>query len=146
MSSRHVICPVDDFPPGERRIVDVDGLSIGVFNLDGDYYALANACPHQLAPLCRGRVTGTVTADRVGEYNWEREGQILRCPWHGWEFDITTGASVFNPHLVKAAQFDVDVEEMEAETAEYGTSLLGDEPPVETYEVAVESEYVVLFV
>ena len=48
-----------ELPPGERRIVEVEGRSIGVFNVGGTYYALRNACPHQGAPLCRGSVQGT---------------------------------------------------------------------------------------
>lgn len=150
MTERHVICPVDELPPGERRIVEISNLSIGVFNVDGEYYALSNVCPHQLAPLCRGRVTGTVTASQVGEYNWEREGRILRCPRHGWEFDIATGESVFNPHRVRAARFDVEVEAEAVEAVDgcgdYGVELEGDEPPVDTFPVTVERDHVVLYV
>jgi nitrite reductase/ring-hydroxylating ferredoxin subunit len=165
--TRHEVCPVEAIPPGERRIVEVDGLSIGVFNVDGEFYALANVCPHQLAELCRGEVGGVVTSEGVGDYGWEREGQVVRCPRHKWAFDVTTGESVFNPHL-RTRTFDVEVEERagenvhgdgegddaepdaEPETArqveEYGTTLSGDEPPVDTYDVEVEDEVVVLYV
>jgi 3-phenylpropionate/trans-cinnamate dioxygenase ferredoxin subunit len=82
----------------------VQGRSIGVFNLGGDYHALRNVCPHQMAPLCLGKVTGTTAPAPPGEYRWERDGKIIRCPWHGWEFDITTGRSVFNPHKLRVAR------------------------------------------
>lgn len=147
--SRHEICPESDLPPGERLIVEVDGLSIGVFNVDGEYFALNNVCPHQLAPLCEGTVTGTVTAERVGEYEWERDGAIIRCPWHNWEFDVRTGESVFNPHDVRTRTYDVDVEDVcqacDPADHEYGTELGGSEPPVETYEVGVQDRTIVLY-
>ena len=64
MTRRVDVCPVEELPPGERRIVEVEGLShsVGVFNVDGEFHALANVCPHHLAPLCEGRITGEMTA------------------------------------------------------------------------------------
>lgn len=106
----HVVARVAELPPGERRIVEAEGRSIGVFNVDGRFYALRNACPHQGAPLCLGRVTGTVTPGAPGEYSWERDGQILVCPWHAWEFDLATGRSVFNPHRTRVRSYRVSVE------------------------------------
>lgn len=149
MTTRHEVCPVEDLAPGERRIVEVSGLSIGVFNVDSEFYALNNVCPHQLAPLCEGRITGTVTSEKVGEYDWEKDGQIVQCPWHHWEFDIKTGESVFNPHKVRTRTFDVEVETRargdDSQMSCYGTSLQGEEPPVETYDVEVEDDIVVLY-
>ena len=55
---RHIIGRVSELPPGERRIVEVDGHLIGVFNVQGRYYALRNRCPHQGAPLCLGAIKG----------------------------------------------------------------------------------------
>lgn len=174
MSTKHEICPASEIQPGERKIVEVDGLSIGIFNVDGEYHALNNVCPHQLAPLCEGEISGLVTAEGTDPdtFNWEDDGRIIKCPWHNWEFDITTGSSVFNPHKVKTRTYDVEVESAEdapkeesasqetagtesegtacsscpgAEEAEYGTALRGDEPPVETYDVDVEDEIVVVY-
>ena len=54
-TKRHVVARVADIPPGERLIVDIAGRSIGVFNVDGRFYALRNSCPHQGGPLCLGR-------------------------------------------------------------------------------------------
>jgi len=164
MVTRHVVCSVEELPSGDKTIVEAGGLSIGVFNLDGEYYALNNVCPHQLAPLCMGDQTGLVTADGVDaeQYQYERPGEIVTCPWHNWEFDIKTGQSVFNPHL-KTRTYDVEVETTDAideesvvgsddspcekaDQCEYGTTLAGDEPPVETYDVEIENEMVVLYV
>lgn len=145
------VCPATEFPPGSRTVVSVDGREVGVFNVDGDLFAIANACPHQLAPLCEGQLTGEVTAPAVGEYELTRENRVIRCPWHGWKFDLETGESVFNPHL-RAGTYDVAVEPAAGEAdgcsgnCEYGTDLAGEEPPVDTYDVAVEREVVVVYV
>jgi nitrite reductase/ring-hydroxylating ferredoxin subunit len=154
MTTRYEVCPVDELSTGERKIVEVDGLSIGVFDIDGEFYALNNACPHQLAPLCEGEVTGMTTAEEVGEYEWSRDGEIIKCPWHHWAFDIKTGKSVFNPHAVRTRTYEVEVEHSQADDrpteectrAKYRTELAGDEPPIETYDVAVEREMIVLYV
>jgi len=147
---RHELCPANELSPGDRMIVEVEGLSIGVFNVDGEYHAINNVCPHQLAPLCEGTLTGTVTAEDVGEYNWERDGRIVRCPWHNWEFDVTTGQSVFNPHAVRTRTYDVSVErsapDCPGSSDDYGTELEGEGPPVETYDVEVVDEIVVVYV
>jgi nitrite reductase/ring-hydroxylating ferredoxin subunit len=89
------VAPVDDLPPGERVIVDIDGQSIGVFNVNGEFVAVLNVCPHELGPLCLGRVDGTTLPSAPGEYRWGRQGEILACPWHGWEFDLLTGKPLF---------------------------------------------------
>ena len=83
-----------DLLPGERRIVEVDGKSIGVFNVHGHYYAIHNRCPHMAGPLCQGPVTGTTRQTDGWEFVYERPGEVVRCGWHGWEFDIATGRSL----------------------------------------------------
>jgi nitrite reductase/ring-hydroxylating ferredoxin subunit len=95
--TRTVVARVDEFPLGDRRFVEVAGRSIGVLNIDERYYALRNTCPHAGARLCEGTLSGLVTSGAPGEYSYAREGEILRCPWHGWEFDVTTGRSWFDP-------------------------------------------------
>ena len=143
---RFEVCAVAGFSPGDRRIIEVAGRSIGIFNVDGKFYALKNVCPHEGAGLCRGTITGMNEPSEVGEYRWVREGEIIRCPWHGWEFDITTGKSIFNPHKVRVKQFEVRVEPCGAET-ESGEESEGDEEPfVEEFPVHVENEMVVVYV
>ncbi len=129
---KHVVGRVGELPPGSRRIVDAEGRSIGVFNVHGQYYALRNRCPHQAAPLCQGSIKGMTLPSRPGEYVWARDGEILRCPWHGWEFDLTNGRSIFNPHAVRVKTYQVTVEE--------------PEEAVETFPVTVEDGLVILHV
>ena len=91
---KHRVAAVAELPEGERKIFEVDGRSIGVFNVKGTYVAVLNVCPHELAPVCQGRVGGTTLPSSPGTYCWGREGEILACPWHGWEFDLLTGQAL----------------------------------------------------
>jgi nitrite reductase (NADH) small subunit len=136
--SRHVICPIGELPPGGRKIVEVHGRSIGIFNVQGAFYALRNRCPHKAAPLCQGQLTGLITGPEPYRYEVERQGEIVKCPWHGWEFDVTTGRSVFSPHRVRVKRYDVTVEH------EYVEDV--DDPSIETYPVSVEREMIVLHI
>lgn len=92
----HVVSRADELGEGERIIALLNGKEIGVFNIGGELQAYPNWCAHQGGPLCEGMLSGTVEGefDRDSletELEWCREGEILSCPWHGWEFDATTG-------------------------------------------------------
>lgn len=113
---RHVVARVADIPPGERRIVDIAGRSIGIFNVDGRFFAVRNSCPHQGGPLCLGPTVGLAMSERPGDIAYTREGEILRCPWHGWEFDLETGRSIFDPTRTRVKRYPVEVTELQAET------------------------------
>jgi 3-phenylpropionate/trans-cinnamate dioxygenase ferredoxin subunit len=106
---RHVVGRVDDLPPGERTVVDVDGRSVGVFNLGGEFFAIRNTCPHAGGPLCDGVLSGMVVSDQPGEYTYLRRGEFIRCPWHQWEFDVRTGRSWFDPARTRVRRYDVTV-------------------------------------
>jgi nitrite reductase/ring-hydroxylating ferredoxin subunit len=104
------VCSVDDLPPGTMRLMPVGKFGVGVYNVNGSFYAIANYCSHEGAPLCAGYIGGTNEYDRdaPGKLRRSREGQIVRCPWHQWEFDITTGQSLARPHKrVRTYQVEV---------------------------------------
>jgi nitrite reductase (NADH) small subunit len=109
---RHVLGPVADFAEGTHRVVRVGHAEIGIFNVHGQFYALPNVCPHQFGPLCTGTVSGTTrcNAETNWRFAWVRQGEILTCPWHGWEFDILTGRNVARPSI-KVRTYPVAVEE-----------------------------------
>ena len=148
---KYVVATVDEIPPGERKIVDIGGRSIGVFNVQGEYFAVLNRCPHQGGPLCQGRLAGSVVSSRAGEYEYAREGEILRCPWHSWEYDVRTGQSWFDPARVRVGRYNVTVEPAPTEE-----SAAAGPPPdaapglakgpyvAETYPVSVEQRRVVV--
>ena len=95
--SRHVVATVDEIAPGKSKLVTVKGREIGVFNVDGSFYALANRCPHAGGALCEGAIVGLVQSDGPGNYRIARQGEFVRCPWHGWEYEIATGQSWCDP-------------------------------------------------
>src|SRR5436305_8086078 len=80
LMANHVVAQREEIPPGGRKIVRVAGREIGIFNVDGTFYALKNVCAHQGARVCLGRIVGTALPSNVYEYAYGREGQILRCP------------------------------------------------------------------
>ncbi len=135
----YVVATVDEIPPGHRKIVTIERRSIGVFNVHGSFYALRNQCPHEGGPLCEGVLSGLVRSTTPGEYDYVRRGEILRCPWHQWEFDLTTGQSWFDPAKTRVQSYDTSVETRE--------SLAGYEKgpyEAESYRVEVDRHYVVL--
>jgi nitrite reductase/ring-hydroxylating ferredoxin subunit len=134
--SRHVVARADEIAPGGSKIVEVNGREVGVFNVDGDFFALANRCPHAGAELCKGMIVGLVSADEPGVYRVDRPGEFLRCPWHGWEFDLRTGQSYCDPKSIKVRQFQVKVES--------GEQLVKGPFVAETFPVKVEEEYLVI--
>lgn len=112
--AQYVVATVDEIPPGERKIVEVAGRSVGIFNLGGEFFALLNRCPHQSGPLCEGRLAGFLESSKPGEYRYSRKGEILRCPWHGWEYDIRTGQSWWDPAQVRVRKYKAVVAPGEA--------------------------------
>lgn len=143
---RHTVANISEMPIGSRKIVELEGRSIGVFNINGDYVALRSRCPHQGAPLCLGKVTGMTLPSKPGEYLYGREGEILICPWHGWEFDLRTGQSIFDPHKCRVKTYDVSVEASKPSAESDQSESNSNEIPaaVETYDVTVENGVVVV--
>lgn len=144
--ARYIVGTLDEVPPGSRKLVELAGRSIGVFNIAGRFYALRNQCPHQGGPLCEGKLSGLVQSARPGEYQYSRPEEILRCPWHGWEFDVKTGQSWFDPAKTRVRSYEVMVESgatLEEEGG--GLSQLVKGPYVaETYPVSVEAQYIIV--
>jgi len=95
--AEHIVGTTAEIEPGERRIVEVNGIEICIFNINGEYHGVLNWCPHQGGPLCKGDLGGAVRAtfDRKTletEVIWDDEESVIACPWHGWEFDVETGS------------------------------------------------------
>jgi 3-phenylpropionate/trans-cinnamate dioxygenase ferredoxin subunit len=107
--AQYIVGKADEIQPGEKQIINVAGRSVGIFNVKGTFYALKNSCIHDQAPVCLGQVSGTYLPSAPDDYIWGLEDQVLRCPWHGWEFDIATGCSLFDPET-KLTTYPVSVE------------------------------------
>lgn len=156
-----------DLTEGKRLSVEVGGRHVVVFNVRGKYYALLNRCPHRGAELCtKGRFQPLITSDGPGDFVLHGENPLLACPWHGWQFDVTTGQSYFDPVGTRVRPYEVTVEsggQVQAEVesgeasftpAEYAAFAGSSEAiadglqpgpyKVETFDVSVEDEYVVV--
>ena len=134
--SRHVVATVAEIAPGHNKVVTLNGRDIVVFNVKGEFFALLNRCPHQGAPLSYGKLVGLAESDMPGRYRLSRAGEMLRCPWHGWEYDIRTGQSWCDPSTVALREYPV--------TVESGAQIVKGPYVVESFPVAVEQDYVVV--
>ena len=105
---RYTVARTGEIPAGQRRLVEIEGKSIGVFNVHGRYVAVLDLCPHEFAPVCLGRLGGTTLPSAPGEWLWGREGEILACPWHGWEFDLLSGSCLTDKRRLR--MYEVTVE------------------------------------
>jgi 3-phenylpropionate/trans-cinnamate dioxygenase ferredoxin subunit len=83
-----------DFPQGQVVTLTVEGRTVGVIRTRNGIRAFGNRCPHQGGPICRGIVTGTMAPSNPDEYLYEKDGEVIRCPWHGYEFELASGRSV----------------------------------------------------
>ena len=95
---RVTVARVEEIPPGDRKIVVPfrGRAGIGVFNVNGTFHALRNICPHKIGRSAQGASAVEPSADlppsaQAGSVRYERDGEIIRCPWHLWEFEIATG-------------------------------------------------------
>jgi nitrite reductase/ring-hydroxylating ferredoxin subunit len=141
---------VDEVPVGGRFIGNFGGRDIGILNVDGKFYAFLHRCPHLSGPLCEGSVLGLVYSNGPGDIQFDAKRKMLTCPWHGWEFDLDTGQSYWNPAGLRARPMPVEVESGAEVVAELedGTAVPLIKGPyvAEKYAVTVESDYLVVLI
>ena len=89
------VATTSELASGQGKVVDVEGRSVALFNLNGEYFALDNICPHRGGPLGEGYI--------------DCANHTVQCPWHGWTFSVTSGVSPVNA-MAKVEKFDVQVE------------------------------------
>ena len=92
MSTFVKACPASEIASGTAKLVAVEGKELAIFNVDGTFHAIDNECPHRGGPLAEGEI----------------EGCIVTCPWHGWQFDVTSGESITDD--LKVERYDAKVE------------------------------------
>lgn len=104
--------PLDEFPENALRLVQVGTREIGVYrSSSGEVFAIANFCPHRGAPLCEGAVGGTLVPSEPGELVFGMDGDVVRCPWHGYEFSLQTGECLFIGQRMRARTYPVHIED-----------------------------------
>lgn len=136
----YVVGRVADFPASGRMLVEINRRPVVIFRLGEDWFALLNTCPHQGGSLHEGKQVGLVESDRPADYRYSRRGEIIRCPWHGWEFDIRTGRSRCRPEKIKVPQYALAVADGAA------IRRLDDVKGVETFDVEAQGEFLVVTV
>ncbi len=112
MTSEYAVAMVEEVPRGSHIVVEIGGREIGIFNVHGRYHALPNVCVHQNGPLCRGAVSGSLfcSGETDWKWVWAMEGEIIVCPWHGLEYEITTGQCLAYPKR-RLRTYEVNVEQ-----------------------------------
>jgi nitrite reductase/ring-hydroxylating ferredoxin subunit len=134
--TRHIVAKAAELPPGSRKLVHLGTRDIVLLNIKGELFALSDKCPHKGGSLSLGKLTGVVSSTEPGTYDYSRPGEILRCPWHGWEFDVRTGQSWCDPQRMRLVNYAVSVEP--------GAKLVEGPYVAETFAVSVEDDYVVV--
>jgi nitrite reductase/ring-hydroxylating ferredoxin subunit len=132
---RYVVAKTSEMPSGSRKLVEVEGRRIVLINAGGEYFALLDRCPHQGGSLFHGNLIGLVESLEPGRYCYSRRGEMLRCAWHGWEFDIRTGQSWCSPRT-RVRTYSTAVED--------GASIEKGRYVAETFPVVVSDEYVLI--
>ncbi len=97
------VCKIEEIEHGESKIVKIKGVEVGVFNIEGEFYALLNSCQHQRGPVCTGDIRRRVGGDvpSLGKLPDEyfTDDYVVICPWHGWSYDIRTGKHAGDPNI-----------------------------------------------
>ena len=89
--------PLEEIPPGEMKLVEAEPYPVGIYNCDGELYAIEDRCSHDDGPLCTG--------------NWDAETCVAVCPRHGASFDIKSGRALTLPAYLPVRTFPVRVED-----------------------------------
>ncbi len=109
---RYRLCHVEELPRGGKKTFTIKNVPIVLTrSQQGAFYAIYGFCPHQRAPLGEGVLGGLTTAQQPGENLLnEREGEILRCPWHGFSYDVTTGVCLAAPDRLRVKTYPLVIE------------------------------------
>src|SRR3954464_12694219 len=88
---------VEDVRRDGCRTVEVAGRPVGVISVGEEFFAVSDRCPHMGASMCTGSLSGTMVSAAPHELASGMDDRVLRCPWHGWEFDLESGRSLLEP-------------------------------------------------
>jgi nitrite reductase/ring-hydroxylating ferredoxin subunit len=102
----------DDFVVGKIKLLTIGSREIGIVRLSGGAFrAILNRCPHKGAPICKGQVGGTWPPSRPHELDFARDGEVLVCPWHGFEYDLVTGEELYRDRPTRLRMYETSVED-----------------------------------
>ena len=92
--AEHFLGSLDSFPDRQIVPVSVKGRTIGVVRSGEGVFAFANRCPHHGAPMCSGRISGTMLPSDPDEFHFGLDGLVVKCPWHAYEFNVQSGEPI----------------------------------------------------
>lgn len=97
---KHVVCRQSELGPGESRTVMNGRVPVVVVcGSENRYYAIRGICPHQGAMLAKGHLTSLTVSEKPGVYELAQDREVLRCPWHSFDYDVATGRCVSDSRL-----------------------------------------------
>jgi 3-phenylpropionate/trans-cinnamate dioxygenase ferredoxin subunit len=108
---RHRVGTVEEVRRDGCRLLEIEGRPVGVISVGDAFFAIHDRCPHMGPSMCRGTVSGTFLAARPQELVYGMHERVIRCPWHGWEFDLETGRSLLEPRRTGLRTYPVTVED-----------------------------------
>lgn len=109
---KHFVCSLKDLDKTRKIAAILEQRPIVIVRSDqGSVHALRDICPHKGPCLSDGMLDKGCQGATTGEYIYDGATEVLRCPWHSWEFDIRTGRSLFDPEKVRIKTYPVTVED-----------------------------------
>jgi nitrite reductase/ring-hydroxylating ferredoxin subunit len=108
---RHRVGGLEEFPLGAFRVTEINGREIAVIRTSKGFYAIRNGCPHMGAPLCFGRVGGTMLPSDPDERVYGLQDEVVRCPWHSWEFHLGTGRAIGGISNKRVVTYPIEVDD-----------------------------------
>ena len=130
------VAHVNDLPLGRVKSVRVGEETVALYRTAKGFFASESRCPHRGGSLAHGIQTAIVESKVPGEYLCSRPGEMVKCPWHGWEFDIRSGKSWCDPTRLRVRQYPVAVRA--------GTELVEGPYVAQSFPVRLEGNYVVV--
>jgi nitrite reductase (NADH) small subunit len=107
----HFVTELDALKDAQPVIFEIQGRSIGIIRNKDTVYAVRNVCPHKRAPVCKGLVRGTMLPSEPSMFVFGLEGQVLQCPWHGWEFNLDTGETLCATPGKRVTKYPVSIQD-----------------------------------
>lgn len=107
--SFYQIAPVQEFELNKLTPVEIEGRQITIVRTEAGIFSFGSSCPHMGAPICHGSIHGTMLPSDPDEYVYGEDGQVVRCPWHGYEFSIRTGESIAGAFHGRVPVFELEV-------------------------------------
>lgn len=140
---RFIVGPAGSLASGTSRSVVLDGRAIAIFKVGARLYALRDVCPHQGAPLSAGLVVSRLNANLPGCYEMDANHPQVRCPRHGWEYDLETGRSWYDPEHDRVRAYSAYAESGAVLVAE-GAAAVAGAYLAETVPISIEEDYIVV--